>query len=132
MKVELLDAPYGINSKNPTFGWELNSKNKRCNQKAYQVVFSKTKTSMKNKDYFLDTGWVESANNTAIKVDGLEECLEDNSIFWWSVKVKDENGIISSFSDAECFTTAVGNEWKSVSGIWNSEMSDYCFLTNCF
>ncbi len=132
MKVELLDAPYGINSKNPTFGWELNSKNKRCNQKAYQVVFSKTKTSMKNKDYFLDTGWVESANNTAIKVDGLEECLEDNSIFWWSVRVKDENGIISSFSDAEYFTTAVGNEWKSVSGIWNSEMSDHCFLRTVF
>lgn len=49
LKVELLDAPYGINSKNPTFGWKLNSKHKGCNQKAYQVVFSKTKTSMKNK-----------------------------------------------------------------------------------
>ena len=128
LKVELMEEPYGIDTKNPAFSWYVNGKENNVYQKMYQIVFSKTLSGMKNEIYVLDTGWCESEENTYVKLEELEALLDDNSVYYWKVRIKDGFGNISEWSDIASFSTEVGNEWVSTDGIWCEKISDYAFF----
>lgn len=132
MKVELLSEPYGINSHNPAFSWYVNGNENGTYQKAYQIVIAKTLHDMEIKNYVTDTGWIESAENTYVKIDNAEKIFTDNSIFWWKVRIMDIKNRISSYSETQCFSMGVGEEWDSLDGIWNQEKSEWCFFRTQF
>lgn len=132
MKVELLSKPYGINSDSPAFSWYVGRNGEVCNQEAYQILLAKTYRQAEKGEYILDTGWQESKNNTYVKIKNIEQVLSDNDIFWWKVRVKDEEGNISNYSEPQCLSTKVGDEWESLDGIWNEEKSEYCFFRTEF
>lgn len=130
LKVNLLDEPYGINTHNPSFSWHVGGKG--IYQKAYQILISKTLQDMENEDYIIDTGWQGSSNNTYVKIHCNERIFEDNTVYWWKVRVADTEGNISSYSQIRSFSTDIGKEWRSLNGIWNEERSDYCFFRTEF
>lgn len=130
LRVNLLDEPYGINSHNPSFSWHVGGDG--VDQKAYQILISKTFHDMENENYIIDTGWQESSNNTYVKIHCNERIFEENTVFWWKVRVADTEDNISSYSKIKSFSMGIGKEWESLNGIWNEERSDYCFFRTKF
>ncbi len=116
-KVELLEHPYGIKEKDPSFSWAMVDDDPDEVQTAYRIVVGATARDMQNGSYIKDTGWVDSADSTYVKA-GLSDLLQDNSLYYWSVQLKDKDGLESPLSEPQAFTTAVGAGWQSREGIW--------------
>ena len=66
----------------------------------------------------LDTGWVESDENSYAHAEGLSDKLQDNELYYWQVQTKDKDGNESPLSEACPFMTNVSGEWQSLNGIW--------------
>lgn len=132
LKVELLEVPLGINTHNPAFSWYVNGNKNGVYQKKYRIVLAESMSLLKGKAYLYDSGWCESKENTYVKLKGLEEFLEDNSVYYWKVRLEDMDGNRSDFSDARMFSTAVGTQWESLEGIWTGNGSSYMFLRKEF
>ena len=64
LKTELLEHPYGLDTKNPSFSWVVNDLDQNEVQTAYRIVLSNTMADVENQTYLLDTGWKESNENT--------------------------------------------------------------------
>ena len=124
LKTELLEHPYGLDTKNPSFSWVVNDLDQNEVQTAYRIVLSNTMADVENQTYLLDTGWKESNENTYVKVEGLEEVLSDNDLCYWQVQTKDKDGAQSPLSEPQAFTTGVGSEWASKTSIWASTNSN--------
>ncbi|MCM1257611.1 MAG: family 78 glycoside hydrolase catalytic domain [Roseburia sp.] len=132
LKVELMEVPLGINSHNPAFSWNVNGIKNQVYQDKYQIVISKSKNLLEKQKYILDTGWCRSSENTYVKIKDIDKYLEDNSVYYWKVRLEDTDGNISEFSDSMMFSTAVGSEWEGLDGIWTSNGSWYAFLRTEF
>lgn len=115
LKTEMLDEAYGIDTKDPAFSWVVNDKDQNEVQTAYRIVVSETSEL---KGDVLDTGWVESDENSYAHADGLVDKLKDNELYYWQVQTKDKDGNESPLSEACPFMTNVSGEWQSLNGIW--------------
>lgn len=120
MKINLLSEPYGVSREQMSFSWADASVNGMQKQSAYRIVLSKREKDAAERIYIYDTDWVESGQNTSVLYD-LSAVLEDNELYYWQVQIKNEEGIESSLSEAQPFTTAVGSEWEGTDTIWGSE-----------
>lgn len=117
-KVELLEEPFGINTKNPAFSWTMVDEDKDEVQTEYRIVVGATERAMQSGTYLKDTGWVASNESSYVKAE-LDNVLEDNSLYYWSVQIKDKDGNESEFSEPQAFTTALGTDgWECTEGIW--------------
>lgn len=132
LKVELMEVPYGIDTEEPAFSWEVNGVADGIYQKKYHIVVSKTMRDMMDEDYLFDTGWCESSENTYVKIENFKGVLLENAVYYWKVQIMDRQSRISKWSDVACFSTGIGNEWASTEGIWNEEQSDYVFFRTEF
>lgn len=132
LKVELMEDPYGIDTKNPAFSWYMNREERGSYQKKYHIVVADTLKNMEKGKYLLDTGWCESSENSYVKIHALQNILKDNSLYYWKVRMMDTQERISEWSEIACFSTGVGKEWSSTETIWNAEKSDYVFLRTTF
>ena len=115
LKTEMLDEAYGIDTKDPAFSWVVNDKDQNEVQTAYRIIVSETSEL---KGDVLDTGWVESDENSYAHADGLADRLKDNELYYWQVQTKDKDGNESPLSEACPFMTNVSGEWQSLNGIW--------------
>ncbi len=115
LKTEMLRAAYGIDTKNPAFSWVVNDADQDEVQSAYRIVVSQTSELAGD---VLDTGWVNSDENSFVHAEGLEDVLKDNQLYYWQVQTKDKMGAASGLSDACPFMTDIASEWQSLNGIW--------------
>lgn len=93
--INLLNFAYGINS-DARFSW-CNHNNISDVQSAYQIIIKSIDNPV------LDTGWVVKKENTNIKVDNLDKKLKAGQAYRWKVRIKDQQGQISPFSDYRSF-----------------------------
>ena len=115
LKTEMLNEAYGIDTKDPAFSWVVNAKDQKEVQTAYRIIISETSEL---KGEVLDTGWVESDENSYAHAEGLSDKLQDNELYYWQVQTKDKDGNESPLSEACPFMTNVSGEWQSLNGIW--------------
>ena len=115
LKTEMLNEAYGIDTKDPAFSWVVNDKDQKEVQTAYRIIISETSEL---KGEVLDTGWVESDENSYAHAEGLSDKLQDNELYYWQVQTKDKDGNESPLSEACPFMTNVSGEWQSLNGIW--------------
>lgn len=94
----------GIAFDNVRLGWKLESTLRAEKQKAYNVVVRD------NSSIVWDSGWVESDEQTGIKVPNLQP----ETVYFYKVNVKNQKGKESGFSTEESFETAP----KNVDGSW--------------
>ena len=119
LKVEMLDEPYGINTDDPAFSWVMTDSDPDEVQTAYRIVVaSNADDAATGKGTVIDSGWVESSESSYAKVEGIERELTDNSLYYWSVMIKDKDGNKSAWAVPQAFTTEVGEKWESMDGIW--------------
>ena len=120
MKINLLSEPYGVSKSQLSFSWVDASVNGMQEQSAYRIVLSKREQDAAEGAYIYDTDWVESSQNTSVLYD-LSAVLEDNELYYWQVQIKNEEGMESSLSEAQPFTTAVGSAWAGKNTIWGAD-----------
>lgn len=124
LKINLLKSPLGVEKNDLTFSWCMNDRNVNERQTAYRIVIAKGVDNFNRHKYIYDTEWVESDDNIAIKISGLSEQLEDNTLYYWAVATRNSVNIESSFSEPQAFLTAIEDEWTSLNGIWSQPKED--------
>ena len=129
MKINLLSEPYGVSRAQLSFSWVDAAVNDMQEQSAYRIVLSKREKDAAEGIYIYDTDWVESSQNTSVLYD-LSAVLEDNELYYWQVQIKNAAGIESSLSEAQPFTTAVGNAWAGKNTIWGVDGQKTVILRN--
>ena len=101
---ELLRAPEAavITDATPEFGWIFPQSGE--SQSAYQIrVASSPYLLKKDKADYWDSKKTESQASVNVSYQG--KALEENSICWWQVKVWDNSGLESAFSEPQQFNT---------------------------
>lgn len=96
---EYLTNPIGIDVIQPRLSWQSTADHRGARQMAYQILVGKNPTLPEEvtTDILWDTGKVTSDNSLHIPYDGT--ALEPRRRCYWRVRVWDENGIVSAWSD---------------------------------
>lgn len=117
--MDLMEVPMGIDSENPALSWIVNDADQNEVQTAYQVLVASTKANI-DADIgdVWDSGKIVSSESSNALYAG--PALEANSGYYWKVRTWDKDDAVSPYSEAQAFTTAVGDNWTADS-IWVGE-----------
>ena len=132
LKINLLEKPMGVEKEDLRFSWVFSDPDENEKQTGFRIVIGKTERQTEQQEYLYDSGWQESSISSGVKISDLSGLLEDNSLYYWSVQTRDKDGLESPLSKPQPFTTAVGNSWKSTTGIWGSADQAFVFLRGTF
>lgn len=105
LKCELFYNPLGIDVAHPGLSYTLSAENSKrgLKQLAYQVLVADTELSLKNdKGNLWNSGKVASSQMAYISYMG--QPLKSGKKYWWKVRVWDNNGAVSGWSNAATFT----------------------------
>ena len=109
LRIDSQITPIGIDNKTPSFSWKLKSNERNCTQSSYQIEVLDVRTCQT----CWDSGSVLSDNSIKVKYSGMP--LLPSNTYVWKVRVKDNKGELSVWSDLNSFTTGLFNEndWKA-------------------
>ena len=100
LRCEYLIDPLGIDVTKPRLSWQLQATDagrRGQRQTAYQVIVASTKALLdQGRGDLWSSGTVASDQSVHIVYDG--EPLESGMACFWKVRVKDEKGVLSSWS----------------------------------
>lgn len=104
---ENLSNPIGIDATKPRFSWQLISNKRNIIQTAYEI-----KVSL-NKETVWSSGKITSAQSVQINYGG--KTLQSEKKYTWHVRVWDNNGKASAWSNVATFQMALLNvsDWKA-------------------
>ncbi len=117
LRVNLLAFAYNV-KQNPRFSWWDHSQFSNSQQAAFEIVIANRLHELANQDYLYDSKWVSSANNTAVTLPAFNALLQPGHLYYWQVRVKDNQGRISDFSQPEKFLAAAEIKATNLTGIW--------------
>jgi hypothetical protein len=125
LKCENLANPVGIRSDRPFFSWELASVERGQNQTAFQVRVASSSDLMNNGEADLwDSGKRRSSENLFVGYEGKE--LVPGTEFFWRVRVWDQNGRASGWSETASFVTGLPGppDWSGAGWIAYEKLPD--------
>ncbi len=114
LQCEDLDNPLGIDNTSPHFSWLLQSDKKNSKQTAYQIlVASSEKLLSEGKADLWDSGKTDSEQSVWVLYRGTP--LTSKSFAYWKVRVWDEDGIATKWSDPAFFGVGLlhADDWKA-------------------
>lgn len=98
LRCEYLQNPLGVDSVRPRLSWTLASETRGARQTAYQILVSTSQSRLQtNEGDLWDSGRVESDQSLNIAYAGNE--LTSARRCWWKVRVWDEAGTASEWSE---------------------------------
>ncbi len=114
LRCEYRTSPVGIETVQPRLSWVIESKDRGVMQSAYQVLVASSRENLrKEKGDLWDSGKVTSDQSIQVvyagaKPDSAQTCF-------WKVRVWDQNGKVSGWSDPAEWTMGILNEsdWKA-------------------
>ena len=101
-----LDEPLGIPVAAPTLSWQIDSERRGVTQQAYQVRVATDAARLGAPDVW-DSGKVVSDHSVDVRYAG--PALKPDSDYVWSVRVWDDQGVASAWSDPAGFGTGLGD-----------------------
>ena len=100
--------PLGFDFKKPSFGWRTESDAVNGAQSAYQIQVAENAAF---DSPILDTGRVESGLSAGVRLDAP---WRPRTRYWWRVRIWDQDGAESDWSEAAWFETAKYDEpWSA-------------------
>lgn len=120
LTVNLITFAYGID-RNARFSWWNHADRPGLLQKAYRILITRPDQQADDTNCVLDTGWINSKQNTAVMIDNLDQALTNGSLYHWQVQIKDDQNRTSEFSAPAKFVYGQSNLVKH--GIWLNELN---------
>jgi len=111
---EQLTNPLGIDVRQPLFSWMIESSENGIRQSAYELIVSDNKADIDaNRGNIWNTGKTVSDETVFITFEGAS--LQPFTRYWWKVRVYDQNGRPSQWSQPAWFETAMldVSDWKA-------------------
>jgi alpha-L-rhamnosidase len=104
------ENPLGIGGEDPQLSWQMNAERRGVTQAAYQVRVATTPEALASPDVW-DSGKVDSARSVDVVYDG--PALRSHTMYQWSVRVWDDTGTASAWSEPATFETGLlsPEEW---------------------
>lgn len=127
LRCEYLENPKGIDVEQPRLSWILDAVDPQTfgqEQRAYQIlVASNPKLLKRHIGDLWNSGWVNTDQMQQIVYQGKR--LSSDRTYYWTVRVKDEVGKVSRWSEVAYWTTGLysANEWQA-SWIGSDELYD--------
>jgi alpha-L-rhamnosidase len=106
--------PIGIDEKQPHFSWQLKSEQKGVIQESYEIRLSSNKMELEKGIKLLWTS-KQDKNNTSVFIPYEGPALQSNTRYYWQVKITDNKGNTSPWSETAFFHTGLytSNDWKA-------------------
>ncbi|MGO2521022.1 MAG: family 78 glycoside hydrolase catalytic domain [Microbacterium sp.] len=111
LKTDSTVNPLGITTLKPSFSWQLTSTKRDVLQESYELRVAKSETALGSDDIW-STGLVNSDASVDVNYEGAD--LEPATRYYWQVRVTDNQGETSGWSEAAWFETALAE-----SGAWD-------------
>ncbi|HPF02131.1 MAG TPA: family 78 glycoside hydrolase catalytic domain [Bacteroidales bacterium] len=114
LKCENLVNPLGIGSNRPGFSWKIKSDRNGTQQKAYQILVASDSALLNEETADLwNPGKIRSSESVLVIYEGKE--LKSGSEGFWKVRMWDEKGSVSAWSDVAGFTTGLldNEDWNA-------------------
>ncbi|HZJ82407.1 MAG TPA: alpha-L-rhamnosidase, partial [Clostridia bacterium] len=110
LKCEYLKNPIGIGESKPRFGWILESGGRDIVQETYHLQVATDKSFA---NLVWDTGVVDSSESVHVAYQG--EPLKPSTEYFYRVKISDNDGNASPWSDTAFFQTSMSDasDWKA-------------------
>ncbi len=122
LRCESLQNPLGIDKTTPRFSWKISSEKNGTEQKAFQILVAAELSDLtEHKASFWNLGKVES--NASIYVPYQGQKLNSGTSAWWKVRVWDEAGNDSGWSEPVRFSVGLltENDWQAKYITFNTE-----------
>jgi len=122
LRCELRENPAGIDAFNPILSWQLIEQNpsKRNNiQTAYQIIVSSSRKQAEKGIGDIYTSLKITSDFMRYQLEEAGTFMQSSTMYWWSVKVWDKDGIESSWSQPAYWITGLlpDTKWQ---GQWIS------------
>ncbi len=120
-----LEAPVGVSKDKLIFSWKIKAEKQNVLQTAYHILVSDDLNELnQNKGILWNTGKVESDASIQVPYDGKP--LISAKKYFWKVKVWDNHGMESDWSQPAAFVTAMFNEkdWSDAKWMVYEEMPE--------
>ncbi|WP_245940249.1 alpha-L-rhamnosidase [Seonamhaeicola aphaedonensis] len=103
------ENPQTIESETPVFSWEVNAEGFNKSQSAYQILVASAEDKLNNNEGDIwNSSKIKSTQSAHVKFEG--EALEALKKYFWKVKIWDEKGTSSRWSDVQTFEMGLMNE----------------------
>ncbi|WP_443939403.1 family 78 glycoside hydrolase catalytic domain [Pedobacter sp. MW01-1-1] len=124
MSCEYRQNPSGIDIKAPHLSWKIQSNQKNCLQRAYQILVADNPASLKaNKGNIWDSKKIQSAQSIEVAYKGLT--LVATKKYYWKVKVWDNQ---NNLAESQTATWQMGllheSDWKNAKWIAYEKLPD--------
>lgn len=113
LRCEYLHNPLGLDVEKPRFSWIIKSKSRAVEQQAYRIIVAGSQIDLKNpKSLLWDSGVIQSSCSVNVDYDG--PALKSRSDYFWQVKICDNQGHESEWSQPAFFHTGFmsGDQFK--------------------
>jgi alpha-L-rhamnosidase len=112
LKVEHLEDPLCIETLKPRFSWKLNSAVKNTLQSSYEIRVGANKAAINSGKELVWKANVSGDQSVLIAYSGTE--LQSKKRYYWQVRVKDNHGNTSAWSEPRFFQTGLeASDWTA-------------------
>jgi alpha-L-rhamnosidase len=122
LKCEFQENPIGIDRANPLLQWKMLDERRGAKQTAYQIIVSGSlQNAEKANGDVWDTGQVDSDQSVHVRYNGVD--LEPMQEYFWRVRIWDQNGEASEWSEPASWETGLMDESNWQAG-WIARSAD--------
>jgi alpha-L-rhamnosidase len=125
LRTENRANPTEVDATTPHFQWIIHAKKRNTNQSAFQILVSDDIQKIKmNIGNIWDNKLTYQSTSINIIYQGLE--LKSATKYFWKVRVKDNYGNLSNWSEIATFTTGIfnKNDWRNAQWISDDQLVD--------
>ncbi|WP_194766549.1 alpha-L-rhamnosidase [Tamlana sp. I1] len=115
--------PTAIESETPLFSWTVDAEGFNKSQSAYHILVASTSDKLNESDADIwNSQKIESNKSTFVKFEG--KSLEALKTYYWQVKIWDESGSVSGWSDVQKFQMGLMDESNWGASKWITLQTD--------
>ena len=106
LRCDFMDHPLGLENSRPGFSWEIHADRRQTMQGAYQLMVASSPELLDEESADMwSPGLVESGQSVQVTYQGRP--LASASRYYWKVRIRDQHGVYSPWSEVSYFETGL-------------------------